>query len=76
MRSSKYLFFDACYDIKCHLQVGSYEMHDYDDGCYADFKVQRLDDPNGLNGIVAPLEYRIFAEDGMIIVRVFENYHE
>lgn len=76
MRKSKSLFVDACYDIKCYLQVGSYDLHDYDDGCYADFKVHCLDDPNSLNALVAPLEYRILAIDGMVIVRVFEDFNE
>ena len=76
MRQSKYLFIDACHDIKIFLKVGSYEMHDYDDGCYADFKVKSIKDPNSLNGIIAPLEYYILSEGDMVVIRVFEDFKE
>lgn len=76
MRQSKYLFVDACFDIKVFLAVGSYEMHDYDDGCYADFKVQSIKDPKTLNNVIAPLDYRILADADMVVIRVFEDFKE
>ena len=76
MRQSKYLFVDACHDIKVFLQVGSYKMHDFDDGCYADFRVRKIKDPNSLNAIISPLEYCIIAEGVMVVIRVFEDFKE
>lgn len=76
MRHSKYLFVDACFHIKVFLAVGSYEMHDYDDGCYADFKVKSIKDPKTLNNVIAPLDYRILADADMVVIRVFEDFKE
>lgn len=76
MRSSMSIFIDTCFDIKCHLAVGSYEMHDYSDGSYADFKVKSINDPATLLRIMKGHSCRILAGDGVVIVRVFENFKE
>lgn len=76
MRSSLATFIDRCFDIKVYLAVGSYELHDYEDGDYADFKVSKINDPKTLSRIIGNLDYRILADDGFIKIRVFENYEE
>ena len=76
MRTSLSSFIDTCFDIKCHLAVGSYELHDYSDGSFADFKVSAINDPVTLLNLMNGLSCRILAGDGVIIVRVFENFEE
>lgn len=76
MRTSLSIFIDTCFDIKCHLAVHCYEMHHYDDGAYADFKVGTSVEPAALLSILNGHSCRILAGDGDIIVRVFENFKE
>ena len=76
MRTSLSIFIDTCYDIKCQLAVGSYELHDYDDGSYADFHVRTIKDPATLLGLMNGHSCYILAGDGDIIVRVFEEFKE
>lgn len=76
MRTSMSIFIDTCFDIKCHLAVGSYEMHDYSDGSYADFRVKSIKDPATLLEIMKGHSCYILSEDGFVIVRVFENFKE
>ena len=76
MRNSLSSFIDRCFDIKVFLAVGSYELHDYEDGDYADFKVSKIDDPKTLSRIIGNLDYRILAYGGFVKIRVFENFKE
>lgn len=76
MRKSLSDFIETCFDIKVYLAVGSYELHDYEDGDYADFKVNKINDPKTLSRIIGNLEYSILADDGFLRVRVFENFKE
>ena len=64
---------DTCYDIKVFLAVSSYELHQYEDGSYADFKVRKVNDPGTLLRIVGSHEVRLFADGDYIIIRVLEN---
>ena len=45
MRKSLSEFIETCFDIKVYFAVSSYELHDYEDGGYADFKVNKINDP-------------------------------
>ena len=76
MRTSLIRFIDTCYDIKCNLDVSSYELHDYDDGAYADFKVRAIHDPATLLRLMNGHSCKILGGDGVVIVRVFENIVE
>lgn len=76
MRQSLATFIETCFDIKINLCVGSYELHDYDDGDFADFKVKKIADPKTLSRIVGNHDYMILADDGFVIVRVYENFEE
>ena len=64
---------DTCYDIKVFLGVSSYELHQYEDGSYADFKVIKVADPRTLLNIAGTHQVRLFAEGDNIIIRVFES---
>lgn len=76
MRKSLSTFIDKCFDVKVHLAVSSYELNDYEDGDFADFKVKKIADPKTLSRIVGNHDYMILADDGFVIVRVYENYEE
>lgn len=76
MRDSMIKLIETCFDVKCHLSLGSYELHHYDDGSYCDFNVSRINDPRALNNIVGDLEYRIYCINGQMIVRIFEDFKE
>ena len=76
MRNSLSTFIDRCFDIKVFLAVGSYELHDYEDGDYADFKVSKINDPKTLSRIIGNLDYRILSDDGFVKIRVFEDFKE
>lgn len=76
MRKSLSEFIDTCFKIKVFLVVGSYELNDYEDGDFADFKVKKIADPKTLSRIVGNHDYMILADDGFIIVRVFENFED
>ena len=76
MRNSLSTFIEKCFDIKVCLAVGSYELHDYEDGDYADFIVKKINDPKTLSRIIDNHDYMILADDGFIRVRVFENFME
>ena len=76
MRRTMETLMDTCYDVKIHLQVGSFEVHYYEDGSYVDFKVNKIQAPKTLNRIIGNLEYRMLQMEGWIVIRVFEDYCE
>lgn len=76
MRKSEITFIDTCFNVKCYLRVDSYELHHYEDGDYADFKVTLINDPKNLLSVVGNHECRFLADDEFIRVRVFENFVE
>ena len=76
MRESKKEFLEICHDVKCFLQLSSYTIHDYDDGCTAEFKVRNIKDPRGLGLITNRLEFCIIADENQVIIRIFESFKE
>jgi len=64
---------DTCYNIKVFLAVSSYELHQYEDGSFADFKVAKVTDPRTLLIKAGSHQVRLFAEGDYIIIRVFES---
>lgn len=64
---------DTCYNIKVFLACSSYELHQYDDGSYADIKVTKVADPRTLLIKAGSHQVRLFADDDYIIIRVFES---
>lgn len=76
MRKSLSTFIDTCFDIKVFLKVGSYELHHYEDGSYADFRIAKIDDPKTILRLANNHELRIREHNGFVVIRVFENYEE
>lgn len=76
MRKSLEELIDTCFDIKVHLQVSSFELHYYEDGADALFKVNKIKDLKTLSDIKGKHECIIFAENQDVCIRVFENYQE
>lgn len=76
MRKSLSEFIDTCFDVKVHLGISSYEIHDSLDGDYADFLVNKITDPKALLNKVGDHVCRIIADDGFMRVRVFENFKD
>ena len=64
---------DTCYNISKFLGVMHYELHQYLDGSYADFKVAKVTDPRTLLITVGSHQVRLFADGDNIIIRVFES---
>ena len=64
---------DTCYNIKVLLAVSSYELHQYEDGSYVDFKVTKVTDPRSLLITAEQHQVRLFADGDYIIIRVFES---
>ena len=64
---------DTCYDIKVFLAVSSYELHQYEDGSYADFKVSKVADPRTLLLLAGSHEVTLFAYGDYSVIRVFES---
>lgn len=67
---------DVAFDVKVYFEVGSYELHQYDDGSYVDFHVQKISDVKRLLSLANGLDMRILYDERGIIVRLFENYEE
>lgn len=76
MRSSMSDFLEKCVDIKTALSVSNFNLYWFEDGSYADFRVAKINNPRGIERVSGGLDYRIFAEDNYLILRVFENYQE
>lgn len=64
---------DRSFDIKVYFCLGAYLLHQYDDGSFTDFKVQKIVDLPALIRLAGGLELKFFAEDGLVIVRLFER---
>lgn len=64
---------DRAYDIKVFFCLGSYELHQYDDGSFADFIVEKVVDLKTLIRLAGGLELKFFAREGQVIVRLFER---
>ena len=76
MRKSLETFIETCFDIKCQLQLSSYEIHQYDDGSFSDFHVRKIANPKVLNQVIGSLEYQILSDDNGIVIRVYEDFRE
>lgn len=76
MRKTLEQLIEVSFDVKCHLEIGSYELHHYDDGSFTDFHVSSIKNPKELNNVIGSLEYRIHQDERGIVIRVFEDYKE
>lgn len=64
---------EIAWDIKVFFQLGSYELHHYDDGSFIDFRVKKITDLPTLRRLSQGLTLKFFAEDSFVIVRLFER---
>lgn len=64
---------DRSFTIKCYLEVSSYLLHQYEDGSYSDFHVDKLMDLPTLIRLAGGLKIKIFHDTNYIIVRLFER---
>lgn len=67
---------ERSYDLKINLQIGSYELHHYDDGSFSDFHVPKINNPKEINKIIGPLTYKILQDERGIVIRVYEDFKE
>lgn len=67
---------DTCHDVKNHLNAASFEVFYYEDGSYAEFKVNKIITPKALNRIIGNLDYRITSQDGYVVISIFEDSYE
>lgn len=66
----------VCRKIKVAYGAASYELNDYDDGSYADFRLIRIESVSKLAILTQGFEVSIFSDEGQTIVRIYENYQE
>ena len=64
---------EIAFDVKVYFQLDSYRLFHYEDGSYVDFHVRKVVDLPTLIRIANGLELKFFAEDGKVIVRLFER---
>lgn len=65
---------ERAFDIKVLFQLSSYELHQYEDGSFVDFHVQKVVCLPTLIKLAGTLELKFFRGDGYMIVRLFEDY--
>lgn len=76
MRQSLIDLIEVAFDVKVYFGVSSYELHQYDDGSYVYFLVQKIPDVKRLLSLANGLDMRILHDERGIIVRLSENYEE
>lgn len=64
---------ERSFDLKVYFQLSSYELHQYEDGSYSDFHVQKVIDLPGLVHLAGGLELKFFHDTTSMIVRLFER---
>lgn len=64
---------DRAYYIKKHFNLGSYELSVYEDGSFADFRVNKILDLPTLMRLAGGLQLKLYPGDDKIIVRLFER---
>ena len=64
---------EIAFDVKVYFKLDSYQLFHYEDGSYVDFHVRKVVDLPSLIRIANGLELKFFAEDGTMIVRLFEK---
>ncbi len=67
---------DVAFNVKVYLKVGSYELHQYEDGSSVYIVVQQIPDVKHLLEITKGLDVRLLHDQRGIIVRILENYSE
>lgn len=76
LRESLQSLIEECRKIKVAFQSSGYELHDYEDGAFADFRLQSINNLASLANMTKGFEVRIYANDDKLVLRIFENYTE
>ena len=76
MRQSLVELIEVAFDVKVYFGVSSYELHQYDDGSYVEFHVQKVPDVKRLLSLANDLDMIITYDERGIIIRLYENYQE
>lgn len=75
LRESLQALIMECRKIKVAYQVPCYELEDYDDGCIATFRLRKVDSVSKLAILTQGFDVRIYADNGLVILTVYENYN-
>lgn len=67
---------EVAFRVKVYFRLSGYELHQYEDGSYVDFLVQKIPDVKYLLTLVSDLEMRILHDERGIIVRLLEKCPE
>lgn len=76
MRKSFQELLERAFDIKVLFKVSYYELHQYEDGSFVDFHLQKVDCLPALLQLAGSLQLKFFSGNGYMIVRLFEDYSE
>ena len=64
---------DRAYDIKVALKLSSYQLYQYEDGSYVDFKTTIVDNPRAILIMAKGLAVKFLAFDSYLVIRMFER---
>lgn len=67
---------DKAFEIRTLFRVSGFELHQYEDGSYVDFHVQRVDCLHELLKRAGSLHLKFLPANGYLIVRLFEADYE
>lgn len=67
---------DRAYDIKVALSLSSYELYQYEDGSFVDFKTTIIHDPALVLRLAGGLKIKFMADDSVLVIRMFEREEE
>lgn len=60
--------------VKVAYNAISYEVYDYEDGSYTEFRLQKVHGVDKLAKLTKGFDVNIYTSDGFVIVRIYENY--
>lgn len=64
---------DKAYEIKVALKLSSYQLYQYEDGSYVDFKTKIVHEPKLILNLARGLKVKFLADDSFMIIRMFER---
>mgnify|MGYP003289336153 CR=1 FL=1 len=64
---------DNAYKIKVALKLSSYQLYQYEDGSYVDFKTTIVHDPKLILKLAGGLGVKFLADDSYLVIRMFER---
>lgn len=65
---------DRAYDIKVALRLSSYQLYQYEDGSYIDFRTTLVNDPKLIFELAGGLNIKLLADGSYLIIRLFERF--